>query len=347
MDKIRFAFAGFRHAHIFDILSAVRANPELELVAACEEDPQTRDELDRSGKVTITHHTIEQMLTDTPCDVVAIGDTYGRRGAIAIAALAAGAHVISDKPLCTSLAELDQIQDLALGGNRALGLQLDLRGVGTYLTARKIIASGQIGEVQTVAFSGQHPLLWGSRPGWYFESGAHGGTINDLFIHAADAVEWLTGRRIDQITAARAWNSSFVEAPGFQIGAQVMLRLDNDGGVLGDVSYLAPSRCGYSVSSYWRFTVHGAGGLLEWDCTGKTVSLATHDDATPREIPAEPNIPRAYLDDFLLQVRTANRILDRAADVSLTTRQVLRASSIALLAQQAADKGRHNISLTK
>ena len=34
-----------------------------------------------------------------------------------------------------------------------------------------------------------------------------------------------------------------------------MLKLDNKGGVLADVSYLAPDSCGYSVPQYWRFTV--------------------------------------------------------------------------------------------
>ena len=213
-----------------------------------------------------------------------------------------------------------------------MGLQLDLRGNGVALAAKKALGAGALGQVHTVAFSGQHPLMWGVRPSWYFQEGCHGGTINDLFIHAADGVECLTGRQIAGVVAARAWNANLPQCPSFQVGAQVMLRLDNDGGAIGDVSYLAPTKAGYSVPSYWRFLIHGDKGEMEFGITGSVVRLTTHDDAATREIPAEPKISAVYLKDFLAEVKGESR------EGMLATPQVLRASRIALEAQQAADK---------
>jgi predicted dehydrogenase len=331
MDKLRFAFVGFRHGHIFGLLNAAAKHAQIELVAVCEEDAQTRADLAKSGQANVTHDNFARMLADVPCDIIAIGDYFGKRGSLAIAALQAGKHVIADKPLCTRLAELDKIQQLAQEKQLAVGLQLDMRSSGANLAARAVIASGELGQVHTVAFSGQHPLLWGHRPTWYFQDDNHGGTINDLFIHAADAVEWLTGRKISEVVAARAWNAKLPQAPRFQVGAQMMLRLDNNGGVLGDVSYLAPDKTGYSLPSYWRYTIHGDNGQLEWDAHGKNVFLTTHKDDRPRAIPVQADLAHVYLEDFLAQVR------DPGANVSLTTQQVLRASRIALLTQQSAD----------
>ena len=86
----RFAFAGFRHSHILDLLSGVQEHESTKVVACCEEDAATREQLAAAGKVTITHTHFATMLREVDCDVVAIGDYYGRRGELAIAALSAG-----------------------------------------------------------------------------------------------------------------------------------------------------------------------------------------------------------------------------------------------------------------
>ena len=328
---IRVAFVGFRHGHIFDLLSGVRDCGDFVLAGACEEDAATRKELAANKKVEITHDNFDAMLTATPCDAVAIGDYYSKRGSLAIRALRAGKHVIADKPLCTDIKELDEIEALARLKNLAVGCQMDFRASAPCITALKLLRTGVIGEIHTVAFSGQHPLSWGTRPAWYFQKGCHGGTINDIFVHAADAIELLTGGKFAEVVAARAWNADLPEAPLFQNAAQLMLRMDNNAGVIGDVSYLAADKCGYKMDNYWRYTLHGRGGLMEFTYNSKAVMVATHADAQPQYVPVEPGPRRQYLADFLNQIR--GNIVPGALD----NRAVLRAARVALLAQQAAD----------
>ncbi len=337
MAPVCFAFAGFRHGHIFSLLARVKASRDAVLAAACEEDAATRAALTSGGKVEITHAAYEYMLAEVPCDVVAIGDVYGKRGSMAIRALEAGKHVILDKPVCTSLSELAAMEDLARRKGLAIGCMLDLRSSATVQTLRRLLREGAIGEVLTLAFFGQHPLMPESRPSWYFEQGCHGGTINDIAIHAIDGIPWLTGREIAEVVAARAWNGKTPRFPWFQDCAQLMLRLDNGGGVLGDVSYLGPDRCGYTVRPYWRITVHGSAGLAEIQCGEESVLLATHADAAPRAIPARRVRTEDYFDDFLAEVR------GEAARAELTTALVVRAARVALTAQAAADNGRTGV----
>ncbi len=328
---IRFAFAGFRHGHIFDLLAGVQANSETTVVAACEEDAGARESLKSRTDVQITYDNYEKMLKEAVCDVVAIGDYYTKRGKLVIRALEAGKHVISDKPLCCTLDELQRIRHLASQKGLAVGCQFDLRGSGSLNTARRLIQQGEIGEVHTVSFSGQHPLLLGSRPGWYFEPGCHGGTINDIAIHAMDGIPWVTGRKIVAVTAARVWNAKTPQFPHFQDSAQMMLQLDNKGGVLGDVSYLAPDGCGYALPQYWRFTFHGSNGVIELSYVGKQVLVATNADKEPRMVNAQENVRWAYLPDFLSQVK------GEKGTVALSTADVLNATEWALKAQQAGE----------
>ena len=328
---ICFAFAGFRHAHIFGLIKDVNAWPDASIVAMCEEDPATRGELNEKAKIALTHDSYDRMLAETECDVVALGDYYAKRGELALKALQAGKHVISDKPLCTSLEQLDQIEQLTQEKNLQVGLQLDVRNDGAIRTMRSLIRAGKIGPVHTVTFTGQHPLNLGVRPQWYFEPGCHGGTINDIAIHAIDLVGWITGRRITEVVAARAWNARVKDYPHFRDGAQFMLRLDNNGSVLSDVSYLAPENCA-GTPGYWRFTFHGEQGMVEGSYGTDSVILARKDAGHAEQISAEPNVPMAYLTGFLAALRGQGIPKD-----ALTTADCLSSTRTCLEIQKMAD----------
>jgi len=331
---LRMAFAGFRHGHILELYRLARERDDVSVVGACEGHGPTRDELAAGGRVELTCGDVDELFASVAFDALAVGDCYGRRGELLIRALEAGRHVISDKPICTRLSELDRIAELAAAGGLAVGCQLTMRDAGNFIALRRAVRDGRIGEVHTVDFQGQHPLARGSRPGWYFEAGMHGGTINDLAAHAMDMIPWATGRRIVEVVAARAWNARLAEVAFFQDAAQMMLRLDNGGGVLGDVSYLTPDSFAYKVPCYWRFTLHADGGLAETSATADGVTLWPAGAETPERV--APGAPRTggHLQDFLDEV--AGR---PAAEGALTTSDVLAAARTALLAQKAADEG--------
>ena len=141
---MRLAFIGFRHGHVMGLYRGAVAHAGVDVVAACEEDAQTAASLKSSGTVQLTHSRMEDVLERVDCDAIAIGDYFARRGAIAIAALEAGKHVIADKPLCTSLDELDRIGHLAAGKGRAVGCLLDLRDTAVFRTMRRVIREGSI-----------------------------------------------------------------------------------------------------------------------------------------------------------------------------------------------------------
>ncbi len=336
---IRIAFAGFQHGHVQALYQAAQLRDDLAIVAASDEKEATRRALAAGGKVAITHSSIIKMLDEVPCDVVAVGDEYGRRGALLLEALARGRHVISDKPICTSLAELDQIETAARAQGLVVGCQLDMRDGAVAAEARRRILGGEIGEVHAVSVGGQHPLLYGTRPDWYFERGKHGGTINDIGIHALDALPWMTGLRFREISFARVWNARIPQAPEFQDGAQFAMVMSNGAGLLADVSYLAPDAGGYRTPQYWRMTFWGSGGLLETDFSTGQLVICRHDDAAPQRVQAEGGTSGGYLDSFVREVR------GETEGLHLSSTEVLAASRLALRVQEAADRGRCRVPL--
>lgn len=326
----KLAIVGFRHGHIFELFGKAAATPGCAVAAVCEEDAATRETLKNRPDIAALplYDNFAKMLEEADCDIVGIGDYYAKRGSLAIAALKAGKHVVADKPLCTSLAELAEIRSLARERGLKVTLMLPLWSEGNTVAARNLIRDGRIGEVQAVSFNGQHPLNYGTRAGWYFEEGKQGGTINDIAAHGVDAITFLTGMKFKSIAAARTWNGQFPEVPHFQNGGQFLAVLENGAGVTGDVSYFGR----FALPSYWRFTVWGTDGWLEFSSHEPGVRcIAGASDVLQNVFPAPP-LP-GYWPSFLDDIAGKEAAFD--------TEHVLEIAEWTLKIQELADRSAH------
>lgn len=328
------AISGLRHGHAAGIVHHTRKHPGLELVAVAEAHPEAGEAIRKAADVQITHPSLEAMLREVDFQILGIGDVYTSRGAQAIAALEAGKHLISDKPLCTSLDELDRIETLAREKGLSVLVQLTLRYDPTWHAARAALQAGRIGELATVAVFGRHPLSYRTgRPDWYFEPGQHGGTINDLFVHGLDGAEWLTGQRIAEVCSARSWNQQLQEVPHFQDSAQAMFRFERGAGLLMDASYTTPT----GHADPWTLHFHGTQGALHL-VTGKSVTLQRHGEPeetlSPLALPAEAS----YIADLVAEIQGEK-------PATLTTAESLRATRLALTTQHAADTAQTHLAV--
>lgn len=336
--KTRFAFVGFQHPHVWDLVARAANHPEVEVVAHCEEDPAMRAQLADGKRVTITHRDYRVMLAEVPCDVVVVGDWFAKRGQVTIDALNAGKHVLSDKPLCTTLTEYDTIVRLAREKERTVGLMLDMRDAGVFRKVRELVRTGTIGDIRAVSLGGQHPLLPGVRAAWYHEAGKQGGTINDIAVHGIDIVSWITGLDFKRVNSARCWAAGVPAGSQMQEAGQAMLELSNGAGMLLDVSYFTPNSFGYAFPLYWRITLWGSGGVLETSMKLNEITLYLEGETKPQTLSiGEPN-PGGYLKAFLDEMhgRPSN---------DLTSAEGFRASYVTLKAQEAADRGLAHVEL--
>ncbi len=324
---VRVGFCGFRHMHLFDVYARVLKRPGLEVAAICEEEAATREVLRERG-IPVSHESLRSLLA-APFDLLVVGEPFGRRGRVILEALRSGRHVLSDKPLCTRVEELEEIRRESRLRGLAVGAVLELRDSGIFIRLRELFRSGSLGEVLAVAFGGQHPLLPGQRPQWYFQPGMHGGTLNDLAIHALDAIPWLTGREVRRVVAARCWNAGLPERPEFRNAAQVMLSLEGGAGVVGDVSYLSPDSFGYALPLYWRFTFWCSRGVAEAGLNLPEILVYRQGASRPERLAPAEGRPGGYLEE----------ICGRMGRGESGAEELFRATHAALVAQQAADRG--------
>lgn len=324
------AFAGLRHGHIFVLHSMAQEHPDFTVTGAWEPDEAARAAAREKG-VDCRYATLEALLADPAVEAVALGGCFADRGGVAIAALKAGKHVIADKPLCTSLEELDEIERLAKSSGKIVSCMFTMRFEPVVLAVRQLAKSGELGEINNVYFGGQHPLQYGRRPMWYFEEGKHGGVLNDIAIHGMDVLEYAFGLRCKTINAARCWNKFADSEPAFRDSAQLMLTAQNGAGVLGDVSYAIPDGVEFALPYYWEFMVWGTGGMAEFSLGKNHAVFYKKGKKEPVEL-ASVQPATDYLTDFL-------RVVNGETDVILPVEDVFASTRATLLLQKKADEG--------
>lgn len=320
------AFAGLRHRHIFELYRMVKDHPGYSFAGAFENDPGSADYAESVG-MECQYPSYEALLADPAVEAVALGGCFGDRGQMAIDALRAGKHVIADKPLCTTLTQLDEIERLAYSTGKKVTAMFNMRYEPRITALRDLVRSGELGEVNNVYFGGQHPLQYGRRPMWYFDTPKHGGTINDIAIHGIDILAFALGMKRFTIESARCWNKYAEKQPDFRDSAQFMLTAENGAGILADVSYAVPDGIEFSIPLYWEFRLWGTGGVAEFSLS-KDLVFYKKGSSVPTVLPdKEPDSD--FLSDFL------NIVSEKEA--CLPMKDVFSSTRIALEIQSAAD----------
>lgn len=322
---MKVAIIGAAHPHVAYALDEVAARPELELVAVCEPDEQLRSTYLPSGLVAPVYDSAADLFDAQDVDVALVAGIYSRRGADTRLALEAGAHVLADKPLCTSLSELDEIAAAAERSGRYVSVVFEKRFYPPTLAASRLLADGVLGELALVASTGPHKLNLPSRPPWFLSRAGYGGIANDLPVHDIDLVLSLTGAQQGTVSALTG-NARPADHPEFDDHVAVLLHA---GGVSAtmEADWLSPQAA--DVHGHYRMRLTGSEGTAELDWAYNTVAVATHDRAPWQEPLGEPRRPAAYFFDALAA----------GVEPEVGTAASLLATRVALLAQRSADSG--------
>ncbi|AGL15175.1 Gfo/Idh/MocA family protein [Actinoplanes sp. N902-109] len=167
-------------------------------------------------------------------DVCTPGDTHAE---IAIAALAAGKHVLCEKPLANSVAEAREMAAAAAAaevrGVRAM-CGFNYRRVPAVTLMRDLVAAGRIGTVRHVRavylqdwiVDPEFPLVWRLR-----RDVAGSGALGDIGAHIVDLTQFVTGQHI---TAVTALTETFVRERPLPVSSAGLS--GNGGGGLGEVT---------------------------------------------------------------------------------------------------------------
>ena len=195
MRKVKIAVVGCgdvaRHVYLPELS---RFADRAELTAVCDrEQERALDAAERFGARTF-YTDLDRLLQDSDAELIVNLTPHRAHAAVSLAALRAGRHVHTEKPLALSLEEASELIETA----RARGLKLGCAPVTVLLPSfrrwRQLLEEGAVGRVTFVRAQTLGPPVWGGFPPehvWYFAAGS--GPLMDVGVYELTALTGLFG----------------------------------------------------------------------------------------------------------------------------------------------------------
>lgn len=154
----------------------------LKLAAVASRDPERRAQARRDWSVD-TFETLTDLLADDRIELIILATPHDTHASLAIEAMEAGRHVVVDKVMCLSAAEAGEMIDVSRRSGVMLSVFHNRRWDWGYLTVRKAVDDGLLGEPFLVERAVHR---FRASRGWRTSRAESGGLLYDWGAHLVD-----------------------------------------------------------------------------------------------------------------------------------------------------------------
>lgn len=252
MEKLKTAVIGVGKVTPLHV-AALAKLPQSSFTAVCSSKKEKAGDFAR--KYGIKGYTdVTEMVIREKIDVAIVCTPHPYHRSPAIAAMEAGAHVLIEKPLASSLADSDAILDAARKYSRKTGVVSQRRWYRPVQRMKAAIDAGKIGRpaLGTVYMLGWRDEKYYTSDPWRGSwKGEGGGVLVNQAPHQIDLLQWFMGE-IDELYGVWAnLNHPFIEV---EDTALAIIKFKN--GALGNIVVSNSQKPGI----YGKVHVHGENG---------------------------------------------------------------------------------------
>jgi D-xylose 1-dehydrogenase (NADP+, D-xylono-1,5-lactone-forming) len=246
-EPVRWGFLGAGTISTVALGPAVAAADGATLQAVAARSVDRSRALAQAHGARTAYGSYTELLADDDVQAVYIGLHNGGHRPWALAALAAGKHVLCEKPLGLTAAEVEEMAAAAAGADRLLVEASWYRWHPRVRLAQRLASTGEIGPVRHVsagfAFAGVAPQSYRLDPA------NGGGALYDVGCYAVSAVLWAFGQLPIEVAAQLRLGPT-----GVDVASDVILGFEH-----GD----AEVHAGIAEPERQWLRITGAGGQLD------------------------------------------------------------------------------------
>ena len=176
------------------LLDAASKSPLLRLAGVW-----SRNEVNRSDIVATyggrAYPSFDELLADADVEAVVLPTPHFLHHPQTMASFSAGKHVFVEKPIANSVAEAEEMQELALRNKLVLAVGLQHRWVGSARKVKALIENGDLGDIAlATAALGATLVPQYSDGDWELDpEKIPGGSLDNLAVHYADLLLYFLG----------------------------------------------------------------------------------------------------------------------------------------------------------
>lgn len=300
----------------------INAAEGLTTAAICDLDPARAAAAAADFPQIRTFTNVEAFLKDGGIDMVTLITPHNTHAPLALQCLEAGKHVITEKPMCITVAEATAMIETAKKGGLMVSPFHNRRWDGDHLAMREVIERGLLGEVFHLEASASgygHPGHW-----WRSDKKISGGALYDWGAHFVFWILALMPYPMQSVTGffhKRVWNDVTNEDH-----TQAIIRFAN--GAYADLQISSIARAPKP-----RFRILGTkGGLI--DEGGGRFTVYTEASGYPAKVEVEYQKSnwQAYYDNV------ADHLL-RGKPLEITPEKGRRVITVIETAEKSAKSG--------
>lgn len=180
-------------------------NNKLDFVAMCDVLPEAMQEKsDKLGLESVRKYTdYKAMLAAEKPELVAIATESGKHAAIALDCIAAGCHVIIEKPIALSIADADAVVKAGHAAGVLVCANHQNRFNKSVQYMRKALEEGRFGKLS----HGAAHIRWNRGMSYYQQApwrgtwAQDGGCLMNQCIHNIDLLRWMMGNDVEEVMA--------------------------------------------------------------------------------------------------------------------------------------------------
>ena len=303
-------------------VKALRAVPELELIAVCDPVPENAARLAQALGVAVK--TLEETLTDPELDAVIITAPTQAHAALIQRAAEAGKHIFVEKPLTATLAEAKDIVQVVQKTQVQCQVGFQRRFDPAYVEAKRAITAGELGQLLSFRGVSRDP----SPPRLEFLK-TSGGLMLDLGIHDLDTMRFLVGEVAEVYAAGSVQKMPELAEYGLFDSAVATIRFEN--GALGTLELGLHTVYGYEI----RADILGERGRLQLEMTSPlNMTRYTAEGKVQR---GPQNFEERFLEAYTAELRAFALCLLENRPVTPDAADAAKTLELALAAQRALE----------
>lgn len=192
MKRLRIGIVGAGFGAIGH-LPALRSHPRFEVVAIAS--PSSAAAIAREADLAYAFSSCEEMLAGCAVDVVTIASPPFAHAGNVLAALAAGKHVLCEKPFALGTADAQAMLEAATSAGTACGVAHEFRFLPQIQALKELAGHGHLGELRNLEITLLRSTLRRNERrsrSWWFDAQRGGGLAGAVLSHMIDQANWLT-----------------------------------------------------------------------------------------------------------------------------------------------------------